>query len=202
MRGENVKLNGVKHLLWSGFCVSGTGTRLTEKSSLLCQDDWMAQWLGMFGTFFFFCILGPYLWHMEVPRLGVKSDLQLPAYTIAAATWGPSHFSDLHHSSLQCWILNPLSKTRIRTWILMDSYQLDLSPLCHNRNSWLGQFKWGHISEAMTSAILGASQFFPMSHLLGSLLFHDWCLGWNGQRNWAGRGFLSAWHVCSLGSLY
>ena len=36
--------------------------------------------------FFFFDFLGPYLWHMEVPRLGVKSDLQLPAYTTATAT--------------------------------------------------------------------------------------------------------------------
>ena len=35
-------------------------------------------------TFFFF--LGPYLQHMEVPRLGVKSELQLPAYTTVTAT--------------------------------------------------------------------------------------------------------------------
>ena len=27
--------------------------------------------------------LGPHLWHMEVPRIGVKLELQLPAYTIA-----------------------------------------------------------------------------------------------------------------------
>ena len=25
--------------------------------------------------FFFFCFLGPYLWHMEVRRLGVESEL-------------------------------------------------------------------------------------------------------------------------------
>ena len=28
--------------------------------------------------FFFFRFLGPHLRHMEVPRLGVKSELQLP----------------------------------------------------------------------------------------------------------------------------
>ena len=28
---------------------------------------------------------------MEVPRLGVKSELQLPAYTAATATWDLSH---------------------------------------------------------------------------------------------------------------
>ena len=28
-----------------------------------------------FFFFFFFCFLGPYLWHMEVPRLEVKLEL-------------------------------------------------------------------------------------------------------------------------------
>ena len=28
----------------------------------------------------FFVFLGPHLWHMEVPRLGVQSELQLLAY--------------------------------------------------------------------------------------------------------------------------
>ena len=32
-------------------------------------------------SFFFF--LGPHPGHIEVPRLGVKSELQLPAYTTA-----------------------------------------------------------------------------------------------------------------------
>ena len=36
---------------------------------------------------------------MEVPRLGVQSELQLPAYTTATATPGPSRVCDLHHSS-------------------------------------------------------------------------------------------------------
>ena len=38
----------------------------------------------MFSYFLFvclFCCLGPHLWHREVPRLGVESKLQLPAYT-------------------------------------------------------------------------------------------------------------------------
>ena len=29
--------------------------------------------------------LGPHLWHMEIPRLGVESELQLPAYTTETA---------------------------------------------------------------------------------------------------------------------
>ena len=36
--------------------------------------------------FFFSVFLGLYLWHMEVPRLGIESELQLPAYTTATAT--------------------------------------------------------------------------------------------------------------------
>ena len=56
--------------------------------------------------------------HMKDPRLGVESELQLLAYTTATAMWDPSHIWDLHHSSQQCQILNPLSKTRDRTRIL------------------------------------------------------------------------------------
>ena len=37
------------------------------------------------------------------------------------ATRDPSHIYDLHHSSPQCWILNPMSKTRDGTHILMDT---------------------------------------------------------------------------------
>ena len=44
-----------------------------------------------------FCLLGRHLWHMEVPRPGVKSELQLSAYT--TATQDPSHICELHHSS-------------------------------------------------------------------------------------------------------
>ena len=55
---------------------------------------------------------------MEVPRLRVESELQMPAYTTATATPDPSFVCDLHHSSWQHWILNPLSKARDQTHIL------------------------------------------------------------------------------------
>ena len=45
--------------------------------------------------FLFFVFLGPHPWHMRVPRLGVKSELQLPAYTTLTATWDPSRVCDL-----------------------------------------------------------------------------------------------------------
>ena len=62
---------------------------------------------------------------MEIPRLGDESELQLLAYTIATAMKdpSPSHVYDLHHSLRQRQILNPLSKARDRTFILMDASQ-------------------------------------------------------------------------------
>ena len=57
---------------------------------------------------------------MEVPRLGVEAELQLPAYTIATAMCDLSHICDLHHSLWQCQILNSLSEARDQTHILMD----------------------------------------------------------------------------------
>ena len=58
---------------------------------------------------------------MEVPRLGVKLELQLPAYTTATAMQDPSHVFDLHHNSGQRWIPNLPSEARNRTLILMDT---------------------------------------------------------------------------------
>ena len=57
---------------------------------------------------------------MEVSRLGVKSELLLPAYPTATATHDLSHICDLHHSSWHHQILNPLSEARDQTCILMD----------------------------------------------------------------------------------
>ena len=49
---------------------------------------------------------------MEVPRLGVKSELQPLAYATATAMQDLSHICNLHHSSQQCWILNTLCEVR------------------------------------------------------------------------------------------
>ena len=59
--------------------------------------------------------------HREVPRLGDELELQLLTYTRATATVGPSHISNLHHSSWQCRIPDPLNEARYQTFILMDS---------------------------------------------------------------------------------
>ena len=69
---------------------------------------------------FFFCLfLGPHLPHLEVPRLGVELELQLPAYTTATATREPRRICDLPHSSRQRRILTPLSQAGDQTHNLM-----------------------------------------------------------------------------------
>ena len=60
---------------------------------------------------------------MEVPRLGVESELQLLSYTTATATPDPSHVCDLHRTSWQRRILNPLSEARDWTCNLMATTQ-------------------------------------------------------------------------------
>ena len=48
---------------------------------------------------------------MEVPRLGVESEVQLLAYTITTRQ-NLGCICNLHHNSQQHQILNPLSKAR------------------------------------------------------------------------------------------
>ena len=86
---------------------------------------------------------------MEVPRLGVKSELLPPTYTRATATPDPSPICDLHHSSWQHQILNPLSETRdwthnlmVPSWIRFSCTMIrtPCSPYCHlllNSPAWV-----------------------------------------------------------------
>ena len=72
------------------------------------------------NSFLFF--LGPHLQDMQVPRLGIESKLQLPAYIKATATQDLRHVCNLHHSSEQGRILYPLSRLEIKptsSWILV-----------------------------------------------------------------------------------
>ena len=78
---------------------------------------------------FSFFFLGPHLQHMEVPKLGVESELQLPA----TATPDLSCVCDLHHSSWQCRILNPLSEAMDRTHNLVVPSWIRFH--CHDGNS-------------------------------------------------------------------
>ena len=63
---------------------------------------------------------------MEGPifDLGVELELQLLAYATATAIPDLSRIYDLHHSSGQHQILNPLSKARDQTCMLKDASQI------------------------------------------------------------------------------
>ena len=87
-------------------------------------------WTYLMCIFFFF-FLGLHLQHLEVPRLEVKSELQLRPTPQPEQLPDLSHICDLHRSLQQNQILNPLREDR--TCILMDMSQI-LNLLSHNRN--------------------------------------------------------------------
>ena len=58
---------------------------------------------------------------MEVPRLGVKLEVQPQGFATATAMPDPSSMGNLHRSSWQRQILNPLSEARDEpksSWVL------------------------------------------------------------------------------------
>ena len=80
------------------------------------------------GTFFFFLFRAVPTAHGS-SQVRSLTRARLPAYATATATPDPSrsHICNLHHSSEQCRILNPLSRARDQTCILMDISQV---PYC------------------------------------------------------------------------
>ena len=87
-------------------------------------DKVLSLSLHHYFFFFVFVFLRPNLWHMEVPRLGIQSELQLLAYATATAMPDPSLVWDLHHSSWQRQILDLLSEARDRTRNLVVPSQI------------------------------------------------------------------------------
>ena len=75
-------------------------------------------YMGAF-FFFFFCFLGLHPKHLEIPRLGVESDLQLLA--IATATQDPSRVCDLHHRDSYAGspILSEPREQTATSWLLV-----------------------------------------------------------------------------------
>ena len=78
----------------------------------------------------FFVFLGLHLQHVDVPRLGVKLKLQLPAYATATAT---PDGSELHLRPI-LQLLATLSEARDPTYILMGASRVR-SLLSHKGNS-------------------------------------------------------------------
>ena len=71
---------------------------------------------------------------MEIPRLGIESELQLLVYTTAMAIPDLSHICDLCSSLWHRWILNSLREARDQPLILMGTNRV-LIPLNHDGNS-------------------------------------------------------------------
>ena len=96
--------------------------------------DWIHLKLGLgfcllrthLGLFFFFSfiLLRATPAGYGSSRLGVKSELEPLAYATAIATRDPSHVCNLHYSSGECWILNPLSEARDWVHILTVTSQV------------------------------------------------------------------------------
>ena len=59
----------------------------------------LPPWCKPSSFFFFFGLFRAAPWHMEVPKLGVESELHLPAYATATATPDLNCVCDLPHSS-------------------------------------------------------------------------------------------------------
>ena len=117
------------------FTIIQINVQVAEMRRMDCQFT-LSTMLTLPSYFYLFvyCFLGPHLWHMVVPRLGVESELQLLANATPTAMPDLSHVHHLHHSSWQHQILNPLSEARNRTHVLMDTSQV-YNPLSHNGNS-------------------------------------------------------------------
>ena len=85
---------------------SNTGLNTNGEKDCLCLRVILGRRLSIIHCFLFVCLLacflGLHVQHMRVPRLGVKPELQLPAYTTATATRDPSLVCTLQHNSLQC----------------------------------------------------------------------------------------------------
>ena len=58
---------------------------------------------------------------MEVPRLAVALELQLPVYPTATAMQDLNCICHLHHSSPKCQVPNTLRGARDRSLILVDT---------------------------------------------------------------------------------
>ena len=79
--------------------------------------------------------LGLHLRHIDVPRLGVESELKLRTRSQPQAKTSELHLGTMSQlSGRQLWILNPLSEAREQTHILVDTCWV-LNLLSHNGNS-------------------------------------------------------------------
>ena len=91
-----------------------------EIPSVLNFKEWMHLFIYLLTYLLSF--LGLRVWHVEVPRLGVKLEIQLLAYTTATAMWDLGRVCNLYHSSHNVGSLTHWVRPRIEptsSWILV-----------------------------------------------------------------------------------
>ena len=74
--------------------------------------------------FFFFLFRATPMAYGSSKSRGAVGAAAAGHITATAMLWDLSHVCDLHHSSRQHWILNPLSKAKNQTQVLVDTSQI------------------------------------------------------------------------------
>ena len=110
------------------FVTERNDTKSGGETSQLCN------WITNISFFFSFFFLRLHLRLMEMPRRGVKRELELPVYTTATAPWDLNRVRNLQDTLQQCWILNPLIETEMEPASLQILCWV-LNLWSHNRNS-------------------------------------------------------------------
>ena len=87
--------DGGVHMPVPHLCLGGC-IRMDLK---ICFFNFLKNIYLFIHLFMFFCFSGPYPQHMEIPRLGIKSELQPRPYATATATQDLSCDCNLHHRS-------------------------------------------------------------------------------------------------------
>ena len=97
------------------------GTCRYDWVTVLCSRNWHDIVNHPYLIFFFFWLFRATSAAYGGSQARGPSELQLPVYTTATVMPDPSQICNLHHSSRQYQILNPLSNARVGTRILMDT---------------------------------------------------------------------------------
>ena len=127
---------GAGEVNWVKWWTQGTPGCAWVWSEGMGSQDSLPPWISFFLFFCFF----------RVTLAAHGSSQARGPIGAAGASLHHSHpmpdvscVCDLHHSSQQCWILNPLSEAKDWACILMDTSQI-LNTLSHNGNSIFGIF--------------------------------------------------------------
>ena len=127
-RKQRIPVSGLwqRHLAYCArvgvSAMSPPPVSLTWGSHPRCQKS--EGFILVYPPPFFFVFLVSHLWQLEVPRLGVESEMQLPACTTATATRDPSLCRSVTYTAAQGNARSLTHWTRARiepesSWILV-----------------------------------------------------------------------------------